>query len=100
MMKYRFATSEQIAQALAGKSVRIQCADRFQACDVRRVMRAFDNPFEVGVSGSAVIVPAEHLKTVRDYLAGRLDPRKYRRNMPADYCGDNHSIYERNLVYV
>ena len=99
--RYLSVSAERVESELAGEeNVRVKCADRFQAQDVRRVMRALDNPFKVGVSGSAVIVPAEHLKIVRDYLAGRLDPRRYRRNMPGDVCGDNRSIYERNLVYV
>ena len=99
--RYLSVSAERVESELAGEeNVRVKCADRFQAQDVRRVMRALDNPFKVGVSGSAVIVSAEHLKIVRDYLAGRLDPRRYRRNMPGDFCGDNRSIYERNLVYV
>ena len=99
-MKYRPVTREEISRALSGERIRIKVSDRFQAQDVRRVCRALNNPFEVGVSGSAVIVPADKLGIVRDYLAGRLDPRSYRRNISGDYCGDLRSIYERNLVYV
>ena len=101
-MKYRIATREEIYRALSGQSVRVKCSDKFQACDVRRVFRALDNPIEIGVRGSDVIVPREYLQTVRDYLAGKISPSRYRRNMPADYYGESarSSIYERKLIYV
>ena len=91
---------EEILSLFSGPKSRIKCADRFQAQDVRRVCRALDEPFEVVVSGSTVVVPSEHAGTVREYLAGKLDTRRYRRNMPANYYGDIRSIYERNLIYV
>ena len=99
--RYLSVSAERVESELAGEeNVRVKCVDRFQAQDVRRVMRALDRSFDVKVSGSYITVPRHHLSTVRSYFAGKLDVKSYRRNMPSDYYGDARSIYERNLVYV
>lgn len=78
--------------------VTVNMPDRTAASNLAHVCHAMTPKIPATVKGRNVTVPSRNLDTVRKYLAGKIDPRNYRKNMPKDYYGWTQSIYVRQAM--